>query len=144
MLIKGKTRAGKVYSYRILVSFKTSLTYNFFCFTPDNCVCCEAAFVGHSSIFFRCSVLIFRSENANRKYYFGVSKRVNLWKVLSSLLYEFLKRVFTEAAYDSCSVVVAVTRRLFLMSFWWKFEYKTWYLICNTILILINFDTKWA
>ena len=53
MLIKGKTRAGKVYSHRILVSFKTSLTYNFFCFTSGNCVCCEAAFVGHSSIFYR-------------------------------------------------------------------------------------------
>ena len=31
----------------------------------------------------------------------------------------------------------------FLTYFWWKLEYhKTWYLIYNTILILISFDTK--
>ena len=45
MFIK-KIRAGKAYAYRM-----TSVTYNFFNFTPDNCVRCEAAFVGHNSIF---------------------------------------------------------------------------------------------
>ena len=31
----------------------------------------------------------------------------------------------------------------FLTSFWWKLKYyKAWYLIYNTILTLINFDTK--
>ena len=32
---------------------------------------------------------------------------------------------------------------IFLASFWWKLEHhKTWYLINNTILLLISFDTK--
>ena len=30
MFIKRKTRAGKAYAYRMLLSFKTLLTYNFF------------------------------------------------------------------------------------------------------------------
>ena len=53
MFVKRKTRAGKAYSYRMLLSFKMSVTNNFFNFTPSNCVCCEAAFVGHNSIFYR-------------------------------------------------------------------------------------------
>ena len=46
---------------------------------------------------------------------------------------------------SSCSVVLAVTKRLFSHVFLWKLKYhKIWYLICNGSLILINFDTKWA
>ena len=48
-----KTRAGKAYTYRMLLSFKTSVTYKKNYVTPDNCVRCEAAFVGHNSIFCR-------------------------------------------------------------------------------------------
>ena len=65
MFIKRKTRTGKAYGYRMLLSFKTSVTYKKNVnFKPDNCVRCEAAFVGHNSIFLpdivRCLVLIFR------------------------------------------------------------------------------------
>ena len=38
--------------YRMLLSFKMSITYKkTFNFTPDNCVRCEAAFIGNNSIF---------------------------------------------------------------------------------------------
>ena len=54
MFTTRKTRAGKAYVYQMLLSFKRSVTYKKnFNFTPDNCVYCEAAFVGHSSIFCR-------------------------------------------------------------------------------------------
>ena len=52
MLIKRKTRAWKACAYQMLLSFKTSVTYKFFNFTPTNCVRCEAVFVGHKLIFF--------------------------------------------------------------------------------------------
>ena len=43
MLIKRKTRVGKAYPYRILLSFKTLVTYKKkFNITPDNCVRFEA------------------------------------------------------------------------------------------------------
>ena len=58
MFIKRKTRAGKAYSYRMLLSFRTLVTYEkLFNFTQDNCGSCETAFVGNNSIF--CAVLIF-------------------------------------------------------------------------------------
>ena len=42
------------YAYRMLLSFKTMVAYNKkINLTPDNCVHCEAAFVGHNSIFHR-------------------------------------------------------------------------------------------
>ena len=54
MFVKRKTRAGKAYAYGMLVSFKTSVTDNFFFnFTPDNFVRSEAAFVVHNSIYYR-------------------------------------------------------------------------------------------
>ena len=54
MFIKRKVWAGNVYANRMLLNYKTSVTYkNIFDFTPDNCVRCEAAFVGHNSIFCR-------------------------------------------------------------------------------------------
>ena len=48
---KEKNRAEKAYSYRMVVSFKTSVTYikNFFNFMPDSCVLYKAAFVGYKS-----------------------------------------------------------------------------------------------
>lgn len=48
-----KIRAGKVYAYRILLSFKTSVTSNFFNFRQDNCVRCETVFLRHNSVFCR-------------------------------------------------------------------------------------------
>ena len=45
MFIKRKTRAGKVYMYPLLLSCKTLVTYEKK-FLSDNCVCCEAVFVG--------------------------------------------------------------------------------------------------
>ena len=52
MFVKRKTRVEKAYAYGMLLSFKTSVTYNFLKnFTPDNCARCEAAFVGHNSTF---------------------------------------------------------------------------------------------
>ena len=49
-----KTKRVKVYAYRMLLKFETSVIYkSFFNFTPDNCVRCEAAFIGHNSIFCR-------------------------------------------------------------------------------------------
>ena len=52
MFIQRKTKAVKVYAYRMLLSFNTSITYTKnFNFMPGNCDCCEAAFVGHNSIF---------------------------------------------------------------------------------------------
>ena len=66
MFMKRKSRPGKVYAYRMLVSFKTSVTYekknNF---TLDNYVRSPAAFVGHDSTMpdtVRCPVLIFRPD----------------------------------------------------------------------------------
>ena len=58
MFVKRKTRPGNDYAYRMPLSSKTSETYkNFFDFTPDNCVRCEAVFVGHNSIFGKhCSI----------------------------------------------------------------------------------------
>ena len=54
MFMKRKTRVGKAYTYRILLRFKTSVIYKKkFNFTPDSCVRCEAAFVGHNSVFCR-------------------------------------------------------------------------------------------
>ena len=53
IFIKRKTRAEKAYLSRMLLSYKTSITYNFFNFTPENCVHYEAVFVGHNSIFCR-------------------------------------------------------------------------------------------
>ena len=55
MFILRKTRVGKAYAYQMLLSFKTSVIYKlfFFNFTPDNCVSCDAAVVGHNSIFLR-------------------------------------------------------------------------------------------
>ena len=42
----------RLMQYRMLLSFKMSITYKkTFNFTPDNCVRCEAAFIGHNSIF---------------------------------------------------------------------------------------------
>ena len=44
----------KTYAYRMLLSFKTSVTYKkIFNFTPNNFVRCEPALVGHNSIFAR-------------------------------------------------------------------------------------------
>ena len=41
----------RLMQYRMLLSFKMSITYKkTFNFTPDNCVRCEAAFIGHNSI----------------------------------------------------------------------------------------------
>ena len=50
-----KNAAAKAYSYRMLLSFKTSVLYKkkLSNFTPDNCVRCEVAFVGHNSSFCR-------------------------------------------------------------------------------------------
>ena len=45
MFIKREIRTGKAHVYRLLLVFKTSVPYNFFNFTPDNCVLCEAVFV---------------------------------------------------------------------------------------------------
>ena len=64
MFIK-QTKAVNVYAYRMLLSFKTLVTYKrIFNFTLDNCVRYEAAFVGHNLIFMpnivRCPVLVFR------------------------------------------------------------------------------------
>ena len=53
MFIKGKTKAGKAYGYRMLLSFKTSATYDFIIFTLYNWVRCKPALVGHNSIFCR-------------------------------------------------------------------------------------------
>ena len=54
MFTKIKARKGKTYAYQILLSFKSLVTYEKnFNFTPDNCVRCEAAFVGHNIIFCR-------------------------------------------------------------------------------------------
>ena len=61
--IKRKTRAGKAYAYQMLLSFKTSVTYNdIFDFMPDNCARCEVAFVGHNFLpeIVWCLLLIFR------------------------------------------------------------------------------------
>ena len=44
MFIKRKTRAGKAYIYPLLLSCKTSVTYEKK-FLSDYCVCCEAIFV---------------------------------------------------------------------------------------------------
>ena len=53
MFIK-QNKAVNTYAYRMLLSFKTSVTYiNFFNFKPDISVRCEAAFVRHHSIFCR-------------------------------------------------------------------------------------------
>ena len=49
MFIKRKTRTEKVYPYRMLLSFKTSVAHIFFNFTSDNCVRSQTAFVGHNS-----------------------------------------------------------------------------------------------
>ena len=50
MFVKRKTRAGKAYAHRMLLSFKTSVTYEKkINFTPDNCFRSVAAFVGHNS-----------------------------------------------------------------------------------------------
>ena len=51
MFIRRETRAGKVYAYRMLLSFKTLVTFKIFYFTPVNCVRCEAVFVGYNSIY---------------------------------------------------------------------------------------------
>ena len=52
MFIKRKTRAGKTYAYRMLLSFETSLTCNFFFnYTPNKCVLCEGVIVGNNSTF---------------------------------------------------------------------------------------------
>ena len=51
MFIKRETRAGKVYAYRMLLSFKTLVTFKIFYFTPVNCVRCGAVFVGYNSIY---------------------------------------------------------------------------------------------
>ena len=45
MFMKMKTRTAKTYAYRMLLNFKTSVTYIFLTST-DNCVRCEAPFVG--------------------------------------------------------------------------------------------------
>ena len=52
MYIKRKNRVGKAYAYQMFLSFKTSVTCDFFFnFTPDNCVGCEADLIGYNSIF---------------------------------------------------------------------------------------------
>ena len=51
MFIKRKARSGQAYSYENFLSFKTSVIYKCFYFTPDNCVRCEATFVENNSIF---------------------------------------------------------------------------------------------
>ena len=61
----GNTRAAKAYAYLMLKSFKMLAIYKNV--LSDNCVCCRAAFVGHSSSFYRRlfdanHVLIFRPE----------------------------------------------------------------------------------
>ena len=53
MFIKRKTRAGRAHAYRMLLSFKTSVTQKKLNLLPDNGVRCEVAFVGHNSIFYR-------------------------------------------------------------------------------------------
>ena len=70
MFIKRETRAGKPYAYRMLLSFKTLVAYNFFLnFTPDNCARCKAVFVGYDLMpdIVRCPVLIFRPDYGKKK-----------------------------------------------------------------------------
>ena len=59
MFIKRKTRAGKAYAYRLLLSFKTSVTYqkSSFNFTPGGSVHCsfEAGQKNNKSIGIKCS-----------------------------------------------------------------------------------------
>ena len=71
----GKTRDVKTYDYRMLLSFKTLVTYKcFFNFLPGNCIRCEASFVRHNLIFLlgivRCLVLIFRTSLVSKKISF--------------------------------------------------------------------------
>ena len=49
--VKSKTTARKAYAYRMVLSFKTSVTYkkNILNFIPDSCVRYEAVSVGHDS-----------------------------------------------------------------------------------------------
>ena len=50
MFMKRIIRAEKAYTYRMLLSFKTSVTYHKkLNFAADNCVRCEAVFVGYNS-----------------------------------------------------------------------------------------------
>ena len=51
MFIKRRTRTGKVYAHRMLLSFKTLVSYKKMNFKSDNCVHCEAAIVQYNSIF---------------------------------------------------------------------------------------------
>ena len=51
MFMKRKTRAGQVYAYRVLLIFKTSVTYTKNNFPQGNYVRCEETLVGHNSIF---------------------------------------------------------------------------------------------
>ena len=52
MFIKTETRAGKAYAKQMLLNFKASVAYiNFLNFITDNCVHCEAVFVGYKLIF---------------------------------------------------------------------------------------------
>ena len=55
MSIKRKNRAEKVYAYQMLLNTIFFFKKKKKNFKPNNCVCCELAFVGHNSIF--CSAL---------------------------------------------------------------------------------------
>ena len=65
----------------MLLSFKTLLNYNFFLFffTPDNCVLCQAAFVGHNSNF--CQTLS------------DVGANIQAWSVSKWNKFELLKEL---------------------------------------------------
>ena len=52
MFIK-KPKPVKAYAYRMILSFKTSVTYKKKHLHAEQFVRCEAAFVGHNSIFCR-------------------------------------------------------------------------------------------
>ena len=96
---KINTRAGRTYAYRMLVSFKTLVTYKkVFNFTPNNFVRSEAAFVWRGSIF--CRTLCDVRFSSFYQQFLRYSKQITdyIGKFLSPFLCGYRKGFSTQYA----------------------------------------------